>query len=112
MLVARTIWDRSNRFLRAFRAARSGNIAIAAALVAPVMLGTMGLGAEVASWYSTQRQMQHAADSAATAAATNGSESFADEAQAVAAQYGFTDGKAGVEETGRAAVRERVGQYG
>ena len=82
--------------VRKFHSDRGGNIAIAAALVAPVVLGTFGLGTEVASWYSVQRQMQNAADSAASAAATNGSANFADEAQAVTARYGFTNGQAGV----------------
>jgi hypothetical protein len=40
--------------------------------------------------------MQNAADSAASAAATNGTENFGDEARAVTARYGFTDGKDGV----------------
>src|SRR5258705_4712976 len=82
--------------LRKFHSDRGGNIAIAAALMAPVVLGTFGLGTEVASWYSVQRQMQNAADSAATAAATNGDANFADEAKAVTARYGFTNGQAGV----------------
>ena len=82
--------------VRKFRTDRGGNIAMVAALVAPVVLGFFGLGTEVASWYSVQRQMQNAADSAASAAATNGSANFADEAKAVAARYGFTNGQAGV----------------
>lgn len=82
--------------LRKFQADRRGNIAIAAALLAPVLLGTFGLGTEVASWYSVQRQMQNAADSAASAAATNGSVTFADEARAVTANYGFVNGQGGV----------------
>jgi hypothetical protein len=40
--------------------------------------------------------MQNAADSAAVAAATNNSASYATEASAVAAQYGFVNGTAGV----------------
>jgi hypothetical protein len=82
--------------VRKFHSDRGGNIAIAAALMAPVVLGTFGLGTEVASWYSVQRQMQNAADSAASAAATNGSANFADEAKAVTGRYGFTNGQAGV----------------
>lgn len=96
MLISRTTLPRLTQFLRSFRAGKAGNIAITAALAAPVLLGSFGLGTEVTSWYSIQRQMQNAADSAAAAAATNGSESFGDEARAVTARYGFTDGQDGV----------------
>jgi len=82
--------------LSKFRSDRRGNIAIASALLAPVLLGTFGLGTEVASWYSMKRQMQNAVDSAATAAATNASDDFADEAKAVTARYGLANGTAGV----------------
>lgn len=81
---------------RAFRDARGGNIAIASALLAPVVIGTFGVGTEVTSWYSIQRKMQNAADSAVSAAATNGSATFGDEARAVAKTYGFNDGQDGV----------------
>jgi len=86
----------SFRFLRDFCKGRGGNIAIASALLAPVVIGTFGVGTEVTSWYSVQRKMQNAADSAVSAAATNGSTSFADEARAVTRTYGFIDGQAGV----------------
>src|SRR5690349_14872439 len=96
MLNSRTTLPKMKRFLRGFRAGQAGNIAITAALVAPVVLGSFGLGTEVTSWYSIQRKMQNAADSAVTAAATNGSANFGDEARAVAASYGFMDGQDGV----------------
>ena len=86
----------SSRFLRDFCKGRGGNIAIASALLAPVVIGTFGIGTEVTSWYSIQRKMQNAADSAVSAAATNGSAAFADEARAVTRTYGFIDGQAGV----------------
>lgn len=86
----------SARFLRNFCKGRGGNIAIASALLAPVVIGTFGIGTEVTSWYSIQRKMQNAADSAVSAAATNGSASFGDEARAVTRTYGFIDGQAGV----------------
>lgn len=38
------------------------------AIVSPVMIGGMGLGAEAGYWYFTQRKLQHAADVAAHAA--------------------------------------------
>lgn len=96
MLISKVTLPRLTQFMRRFRAGKAGNIAITAALVSPVLLGAFGLGTEVTSWYSIQRQMQNAADSAASAAATNGSDSFADEARAVSARYGFTDGQDGV----------------
>ncbi|MHA1158841.1 MAG: pilus assembly protein TadG-related protein, partial [Alphaproteobacteria bacterium] len=42
-----------------------GSIAILGALSLPVVIGGMVLGAEVGLWYQTQRQLQHAADTAA-----------------------------------------------
>jgi Flp pilus assembly protein TadG len=41
-------------------------------LVATLVIAIVGLGVEVVSWYRTDRAMQNAADSAAVAAATNG----------------------------------------
>ena len=90
------ISPRLARSLSRFRFDRRGNIAIASALLAPVLLGSFGLGTEVVSWYSIQRQMQNAVDSAATAAATNGSSNYADEAKAVTARYGLINGQGGV----------------
>src|SRR5579862_8150988 len=71
---------------------RSGNVAVIMAFALPVLVGTLGLGFEVAVWYQVNRSMQHAADSAAIAAATNGSSNYNVEALAVAAQYGFVNG--------------------
>src|SRR5580700_3102417 len=73
-----------------------GNIAIISAIVLPVLLGAFGLGFETADWYQTQRSLQNAADSAAVAAATNATSSYAAEAVAVAATYGFQSGVNGV----------------
>jgi Flp pilus assembly protein TadG len=75
---------------------RAGNVAIVAALSLPVVLGAFGLGAEAASWMAAKRGAQNAADAAAIAAATNADTSYAQEAKAVAAQYGFQDGVNGV----------------
>jgi len=55
-----------------FRRDRRGNIAIMFGLMAPVLLGGMGLAMESAYWYVDQRGMQNAADAAALAAATDG----------------------------------------
>jgi hypothetical protein len=85
-----------NTSVRRFAGDRRGNVAIISAMALPALMGTFGLGTEVASWYANQRAMQNAADSAALAAATNASSGYADEAKAVTAQYGFADGQNGV----------------
>ena len=84
------------KIFRALRRDKRGNVAVLAALAMPVVLGSLGVGAEVASWYSGKRSLQSAADSAAIAAATNGGAGFDREARAVAARYGFHDGADGV----------------
>jgi Flp pilus assembly protein TadG len=63
-----------------------------AALSFVVLIGFVGLALDVGMWYRTQRALQDAADAAVVAAAINGSSSYASEAKAVMAQYGFTDG--------------------
>ncbi len=78
------------------RADQRGNVAVMMALVLPPLVGALGLGFEFSDWYLTKRAMQNAADAAAIAAATNGSSSYAVEAKAVAAAYGFTDGTSNV----------------
>jgi len=83
-------------FLQAALRDERGNIAILSALALPVLFGALGLGFETANWRQTAQLAQHAADSAAVAAATNGGDSYAAEAKAVAAQYGFQDGVNGV----------------
>jgi hypothetical protein len=82
--------------LRTFASDRRGNVAIIAAAALPVLLGSLGLGAEVGSWYAGKRALQNAADSAVIAAATNAGERYASEARAVAANYGLRDGVDGV----------------
>jgi len=71
---------------------RRGNIAILTALLMPVVIGGFGLGAEIGYWFYSTRAMQNAADAAAVAAATNGSSTYATEAQAVTSLYGFQNG--------------------
>ncbi len=78
--------------LRRFRADESGNVFLAVGLALPLLIGAIGLGAEVSYWRVLHRGMQEAADSAAIAAATNNSANYAAEGQSVAAQYSFTDG--------------------
>ena len=85
------------RLVAAVKHDRRGNVAIMAAIAMPVLVGSLGLSAEAASWYNGRRAMQNAADSAAIAAATNGkAETYAAEARAVAAQYGYVSGLDGV----------------
>jgi Flp pilus assembly protein TadG len=88
--------QRIDAALRRLAGDRNGNVAIISALMLPVLMGSFGLGTEVASWYANQRAMQNAADSAALAAASNASASYDTEAKAVAARYGYVDGQDGV----------------
>ncbi|MBV9396324.1 MAG: hypothetical protein JOZ84_18185 [Methylobacteriaceae bacterium] len=77
---------------RFFRGTEAGVATVLFALAAPLLIGAMGLAAEVSYWRVHQRGMQNAADAAAIAAATNGGSTYVAEAQAVAAQYGFQNG--------------------
>lgn len=52
---------------RKFLSHRAGSIAILAGLLMPVIVGGLGLGAEVGYWYFNQRKLQNAADVAAYA---------------------------------------------
>jgi len=88
-------WLRLRRVRYALAALRSdqrGNVAVMMAFLLPVLLGGLGLGFEASNWYLRTRAMQNAADSAAMAAASNGSTNYDVEAKAVAARYGFIDG--------------------
>jgi Flp pilus assembly protein TadG len=89
---SRSVYAAVAERLAAFFADRRGNFSIITALLAPVLIGGLGIGFEVSNWYMTQRAMQNAADAAAIAAATNGGSNYFTEAKAVAAQYGFADG--------------------
>jgi Flp pilus assembly protein TadG len=73
-----------------------GGVAVIFGLVATLVIAIVGLGVDVAYWYRTDRAMQNAADSAAIAAATNGTGTYQNEAKAVASQYGYVDGSNGV----------------
>jgi hypothetical protein len=55
--------------LRHCLAAETGAIAVIVALMAPMLVGAMGLGSEAGYWYLTQRRLQNAADVAAYAVA-------------------------------------------
>ena len=85
-----------NRLVADFLSCSGANIAIMFALMAPLFVGGLGMGAETALWYVDQRNMQNASDAAAVAAATDGTAAnYANVAAAVAAQYGFTNGQNG-----------------
>jgi Flp pilus assembly protein TadG len=80
------------RDLVRLRADQRGNVAVMMGFLLPVLIGSFGIGFEVAIWYLNIRAMQNAADSAAIAAGANASPNAAVEANAVAAQYGFVNG--------------------
>lgn len=69
-----------------------GNIGPLGALMIIPLVGALSLAIEGGNWYLTQRSMQHAADSAALAAATNGDVGYLTEAQSVGARYGYANG--------------------
>jgi Flp pilus assembly protein TadG len=52
-----------------FAGDRQGVVALAVAVLLPVLIGFAGLGIEVGMWFAVQRQNQSAADAAAIAAA-------------------------------------------
>jgi Flp pilus assembly protein TadG len=54
--------------LKRLRACSAGVVAVVTAMVLPVLLGFVSLGAEVGHWYLAERQMQGAADAAAISA--------------------------------------------
>jgi hypothetical protein len=76
----------------------TGAIAPLAAILLTVVLGFAGLGVEVGLWQLERRTMQGAADAAASSGAhalLNGQDP-AEQARAVAASYGYSDGVEGV----------------
>lgn len=81
---------------RKLLADRNGSVAVMAAMSLTAVLGVAGLGTEATLWYVAKRDMQGAADAAAFSAATaeaagQNSTAFTAAADAVAAQYGFTN---------------------
>jgi Flp pilus assembly protein TadG len=73
-----------------------GAVAIMAAVAMLVLCGVVGLGIDLGMWYRAVRLMQNAADSAAIAASKDGTSSYQSTGEAVAAQYGFTNGVDGI----------------
>ena len=84
--------ERDVHWLSSFCRDESGNVLVVVAFTLPLLIGAMGLAAEVGYWRVLHRGMQNAADSAAIAAATNNGASYATEARSVSVQYGFTNG--------------------
>jgi Flp pilus assembly protein TadG len=58
-----------SRWLLALLLANEGASAIAFAITAPILIGMMGLGVEVGTWYVYNRRLQNAADLSSIAAA-------------------------------------------
>ena len=73
------------------RSDRRANVAMMFALMAPVLVGGLGMGMESANWYVDQRQMQNASDAAAIAASSDGTSNYAAVASSVAATYGYVN---------------------
>jgi len=78
---------------------RTGVTALATGLLLTLALGFAATAIDLGTAYSAKRSAQNAADSAAFSAASGemaGATNIPDQARAVAAQYGFTDGTGGV----------------
>ncbi len=86
--------------LRRFQRDELGNYLTATALLMPVLLGMVGLGADYGAWTYTHRAMQSAADSGALSGATaynlGSYNSVVAQANAVTASYKFVNGAKGV----------------
>ena len=58
-----------HRLAKRFLGSRRGNVMAIFAVAFTVIIGAVGLGTDAASWYSTKRDMQNAADLAAVGSA-------------------------------------------
>ncbi len=82
-----------------FRQSRDGAVAIQVGILAVVLIGTSALAVEIGFAYSKQRQMQTAADAAATGGTAALSDSVPDptgEARSIAGHLDFVNGVDGV----------------
>ncbi|TMM49947.1 pilus assembly protein TadG-related protein [Qipengyuania marisflavi] len=61
--------NRITRFLRKLRIDASGNAMMLVAMGAPILIGTTGMGVDMAQYYLIKRELQYAADQAALAGA-------------------------------------------
>ncbi len=86
--------------LDAFSRDQRANIAVAVAIMSPVVIGAAGLAIDVGMWEKAHKHMQQAADgsasSAAVAYAVGSTTTPQSEGKSVAATYGYTDGSSGV----------------
>jgi len=96
---SRTVGRILKRGLVRLTASTQGNVTPIIAILLPVIVGGFAVASETSTWFLAQRSMQHAADSAALAAATNNSgpntsppPTYSEEAKGVASQYGYTTG--------------------
>jgi len=87
----RVVRPRGESSLKRFLRDESGSYTIVLGLLMPVLIGTAGLGTEVAWWLYLHKDMQSAADSGAVSAATAGTNLNA-EANSVTASYGYANG--------------------
>lgn len=80
--------------VRRFRRDDSGVYAVLTALAMPVLVGAVAFGTDEGMLLYRHRQMQHAADSSAltAAAAFSAGAAITDQANAVAAEYGYLTG--------------------
>lgn len=77
---------------------QSGSVAVAAAVILPILLGFTALAVDGSSWLTTRQSMQGAADMAAFSAAIayGASANITTEAKSVSAAGGYVDGQNGV----------------
>jgi Flp pilus assembly protein TadG len=91
--------DTASALFRRFQRDQDGSFVIISALTMPVLIGMVGLGAEVTLWYNKHQTQQNAADSTAISAATNywfnPEGNLSTQAAGVAAAYGYVNGQNG-----------------
>lgn len=90
---------RAAAFARRLARDEAGATAAVVGLSLSALLGFAALGLDIGEWYLLRRNAQNAADSAAFSAAAakmGGAGDVADQAKAVAANYGLVNGSAGV----------------
>ena len=85
----------SKSLVRRYADDQSGSHVIIFALLLPVLVGAAGLGTEAGWWSYKHKNMQSAADSGATSAATAGT-NLTSEANSVTATYGYANGVSNV----------------
>jgi len=97
----------SPRLLKAFRDDQRGVIIVMFALMLPLLVGFIGLGVEVAYWFSEKRNMQAAVDAAAVAGAYEVSESRSANTETIAQREAENNGW----DAGAGTITVRNNQY-